>query len=296
MPGSTAFTEEEVAALVPGPGSMIWRYGSDPRALGAAPYALLLQIAHPTVAAGVSQFSDYKRAPFGRLLRSIDYLVVMVFGGPQAAARTARTLREMHTRISGVAPDGRPYHALEPEAWAWVHITLGDAAMAGIQHFGRPMTDAERAQFYSEWRTMGRLVGVGDDDLPADWSGYREYLDRMVAERLEDSDTVQEFLRYIRREVRCPLPMLDGPVWRLAWAPAGEAFWVATLGLLPPQLRDRFGVRWTPARERQFQALGAVSRAATPLLPAINRVYSPEKVLRWRHDAIAREYLGAGEG
>ena len=284
-------TDEEVAALVPAPGSMIWRCGGDPRSLGAAGYALLLQIAHPTVAAGVSQFSDYQRDPLGRLLRSIDYLMLMVFGGPDAAVRTARTLRLMHRRIKGTAADGHRYHALEPEAWAWVHATLGDAALAGTQHFARPLAPAERAQFYSEWRAMGRLLGIGERDLPGDWRGYREYFDLMVADRLEDSDTVQEFLTYLRRDVRCPLARLDGPVWRLAWAPAGELAWTATVGLLPPQLRERFGVHWTPARQTRFQALGALARAAQPLMPAVNRLYSPENVLRWRRGSIEREYL-----
>ena len=138
---------------------------------------------------------------------------------------------------------------------------------------------------------MGGLLGVREPDLPVDWRGYREYFDRMVAERLEDSDTVREFLRYLRRDVRCPLPLLDGRVWRLAWAPAGELAWAATVGLLPPELRERFGVRWTGARETQFQALGALARAAGPLMPAVNRVYSPENVLRWRRASIEREYL-----
>jgi uncharacterized protein (DUF2236 family) len=293
---ATLLMDQEVAALVPGPGSMVWRCGSDPRSLGAAGYALLLQIAHPTVAAGVSQFSDYQSNPFGRLLRSIDYLMLMVFGGPDAAAKTARTLREMHKGINGTTADGRPYHALEPEAWAWVHATLGDAALAGIEHFARRLDDSQRAQFYSEWRTMGRLLNVGERELPADWSGYRAYFERMVAVRLEDSETVQDFLAYLRRGVRCPVPLLDGRAWRLAWAPAGELFWVATVGLLPAELRDRFGVRWTRAREAQFLALGALSRAASPLIPAVNRVYSPENLLRWRRDSIEREYLARPTG
>jgi uncharacterized protein (DUF2236 family) len=285
------FSDEEAAALVPGPGSMIWRRGGDPRALGAAGYALLLQIAHPTVAAGVSQFSDYRNDPLGRLLRSVDYLMLMAFGGPDAAVKTARTLREKHKRIRGRTADGRRYHALEPGAWAWVHATLGDAAIAGIEHFAGPMTDAERAQFYAEWRTMGRLLGVADRDLPSDWNGYREYFGRVVAEHLEDSETVQDFLDYLRRDVRPPLRLLAGPVWRLAWAPAGHVSWVAAVGLLPPELRDRFGVRWTRRCEHEFQALGAVSRAAGPLIPVVNLVYSPERILRWRRDAIERQYL-----
>jgi uncharacterized protein (DUF2236 family) len=281
----------DLAALVPGPGSMIWRHASDPRILAAAAYGLLLQLAHPTVADGVREHSVYQRDPIGRLLRSTDYLTVMCFGGPDAALRTARTLRQMHKRINGIGCDGRRYHAFEPEAWAWVHVTLADAMIAGNRHFARPMPDLERERFYAEWRAVGALVHVGENDLPDDWAGYRDYFDRMVADRLDDNDQVQAFLAFIRREVLSPLPLFDGRPWRVVWAPFGHLFWLATVGLLPPELRERFGVRWTAVREREFRALAAASRATTPLMPAATRIVSPENILRWRRDHIEREYL-----
>jgi uncharacterized protein (DUF2236 family) len=284
-------SERDLATIVPGPGSMIWRHAGDPRILAAAAYGLLLQLAHPTVAHGVREHSVYQRDPVRRLLRSTDYLAVMCFGGPDAALRTARTLREMHKRIKGVAPDGRRYHAFEPEAWAWVHITLGDAMIAGNRHFARPMSDDERESFYSEWRAVGSLVRVGERDLPGDWAGYRDYFDRMVAERLEDNDQVQRFLAFIRRGIRSPLPMLDGRAWRVAWTPFGELFWLVTVGLLPPELRERFGVHWTAVREGEFRALAAASRATTPLMQAVTPVISPDNILRRRREAIEREYL-----
>jgi uncharacterized protein (DUF2236 family) len=279
--------ERDLAALVPGAGSMIQRHASDPRILAAAAYGLLLQLAHPTVADGVREHSLYQRDPIGRLLRSTDYLTVMCFGGPDAALRTARTLRQMHQRIKGIGSGGRRYHAFEPEAWAWVHVTLGDAMIAGNRHFARPMPDDERERFYAEWRAVGAIVQVGENDLPDDWAGYSAYFDRMVADRLDDNDQVQQFLAFIRRDVRSPLPLLDGRPWRVAWSPFGRLFWLATVGLLPAELRERFGVRWTAVREGEFQALAAASRATTPLMPAVTRIVSPEHILRWRRDAIA---------
>jgi uncharacterized protein (DUF2236 family) len=78
----------------------------------------------------------------------------MCFGGPDAALRTARTLRQMHQRIKGISPGGRRYHAFEPEAWAWVHVTLGDAMIAGNRHFARPMPDDERERFGVRWTAV----------------------------------------------------------------------------------------------------------------------------------------------
>src|SRR5919109_5401248 len=98
----------------------------------------------------------------------------------------------------------------------------------------------------------------------------------MVAERLEDNDEVQGFLAFIQREVRPPLPLLSGSAWRVAWAPLGHLFWLMTVGLLPSSLRERFGVRWTFAREHEFRALARASRLTTPLMPVMTRVISPE--------------------
>jgi uncharacterized protein (DUF2236 family) len=274
--------EADLVALIPGAGSMIRRYAGDPRVLAASAYALVLQLAHPTVADAVREHSVYRRDPIGRLLRSTDYLVGMCFGTLDAALRTAWSLRETHKRIKGVAPDGRSYHALEPEAWAWVHVTLADAMIAGTRAFASPMSDDERERFYTEWCGVGRLVRVREADLPGDWAGYGEYFDRMVAERLQDNDQVQDFLAFIQREIRSPLPMLGGLPWRVAWAPFGHLFWLTTVGLLPPVLRERFGVRWTFARDREFRALAAASRLTTPVMPVVTRVVSPEHVLRWR--------------
>ena len=67
------------------PGSVTWRYASDARAMLGAGAALLLQVAHPTVAAGVRGHSDFERDPWGRLLRTLDFVNLLIYGGPDAA-------------------------------------------------------------------------------------------------------------------------------------------------------------------------------------------------------------------
>jgi uncharacterized protein (DUF2236 family) len=160
---------------------------------------LLLQVAHPTVAAGVREHSDFERDPWGRLWRTLDFVNLFIYAGPEAAARTGRALREMHRSIKGVAPDGRRYHALEPKAYAWVHATLCEAILGSHRLFGQRMRRDEVPAFYDEWRALGRLLGVRDSDLPEDWAGFRRYFDDMVDERLEDNDVVQKVIGTLRR-------------------------------------------------------------------------------------------------
>src|SRR5437588_5248033 len=146
-------------ALVPRPGSITWRRASDARLLIAAGYALLLQVSHPTVGAGVSEHSEFRRDPWGRLLRTLDYTYTMVYGGPAAAGEMGRRIRSMHARIRGRRPDGRRYNALEAEPYAWVHATLAQAIVSAHERFARPLSPAERARFWREWRAMGRMLG-----------------------------------------------------------------------------------------------------------------------------------------
>ena len=69
-------------------------------------YPLLLQVAHPTVGAGVRDYSDFERRPWNRLLRTIDYVTLLVYGGGDAAP-AGRRLRELHKRFKGTREDGR---------------------------------------------------------------------------------------------------------------------------------------------------------------------------------------------
>src|SRR5436305_3979725 len=107
-------------ALVPAPDSITWQRAGDGRLLMAAGYALLLQVSHPTVGAGVSEHSNFRSDPWGRLLRTLDFTCTMVYGGPEAACEMGGRIRTMHGRIKGTRPDGRRYDALEPGAYAWV--------------------------------------------------------------------------------------------------------------------------------------------------------------------------------
>ncbi len=273
---------EKARALVPGPGSITWRRAGDARLMVGAGYALLLQVAHPVVGAGVSEHSNFRQDPWGRLVRTLDYTNVMVYGEPDEAVSMGRRVREMHKRIKGVDRHGRRYHALEPEAYAWVHATLADAIVAGHERFGRPMGAAEVAEFWAEWRGLGRLLGVRERDLPEDWPGFRRYFDEMVAERLERTDSVRDVLEALSTPSRPPVDRLPESAWRAVRFPAARMSGLATIGMLPPLLRRRFGLRWTRAQELELRAVGAASRGATPLMPAGLRRMGPAWLNRRR--------------
>lgn len=278
-------TDAELDEIIVGPDSVSWRRTSDARLYLAMLYPLLLQVAHPTVGAGVCDYSDFEHRPWERLLRTIDYVSVLVYGGREAA-RAGRSLRAMHSRIKGVRPDGQRYSALDPEAYAWVHATLIDTYVSGHARFGSPLSREETERFYGEYRRLGRLIGVREHDLPPTWGAFRWYFQRMLEQELEPTESVGQVLRMIR-DVPAPPAPLPNPVWRALRIPASRALWLGGIGLLSPAVRRRLGLNWSRLDEAQFRALGGASRALTAVMPERLQITGPAQ-LRWRRKEIGQ--------
>jgi uncharacterized protein (DUF2236 family) len=278
-------SQDQVPELVPRPGSIVWRAAGDGRLLPTAGYALLLQVAHPTVGAGVAEHSDFTADPWGRLLRTLDYVHGSIYGGAALAGDIGRRVRAMHRNIKGVRPDGEPYHALEPRAYAWVHATLASAILDGHRVLGLRLRPDEEEDFWQGWRRLGRLVGVRDRDLPARWRDFAPYFSRMVDEELRDTETVQVVLESLARPIPPPVSGLPPGLWSTVRLPVGRHVRLLTTGLLPAALRERFGIEWTALHERAFRLLAAASRASGPLMIGPLREFGPH-YLRWRRTAL----------
>jgi uncharacterized protein (DUF2236 family) len=286
---------EEYAELTPRPGSPVWRAFNDVRLLSAAGYATLLQVAHPTVGHGVHQYSSFTKDPWGRLLRTLDYVHGTVYGGPELAGSIGRRVREMHTTIKGERPDGSRYSAMEPDAFAWVHATLAASIYEGRRVFAAPMTVREKEDFWEQWLRVGRLVGVRARDLPSSYSGFDDYFDETVRDVLEWTPAVPEVLETLAR-AKPPavpdLPRLPRPVWNVLRMPMALQLRVTTVGMLPDEARRKLGVQLSAGERATFRMITAASRASTPLIRGPLAEFGPAYV-RWRSEALARGDVAA---
>ncbi|MGN6168911.1 MAG: oxygenase MpaB family protein [Solirubrobacteraceae bacterium] len=278
--------DDEIDGLIVGPQSVTWQFTSDVRLLLAPLYALLLQVAHPTVAAGVWDHSDFERRPWDRLMHTFDFLLVLQYGGPEAVA-AGRRVRELHEGIEGVRADGQHYRALDRGAYAWVHSTLIETYVRAHQHFGRPMTREQSERFYQEFVGLGRLVGVREDDLPSSWSGFRTYFDHMAAHELGPNETVDHVLAAVRKPASPGLRFVPELLWRVLRLPPTRLAYLGGVGLMPASLRERLQVGWNRRDEVEFRLIAASSRALDPVLPAALKTLGPTE-LRWRRREIAR--------
>ena len=282
----------EWAELAPTPGSPVWRAFNDVRLLSTSGYATLLQVAHPTVGHGVHQYSSFSKDPWGRLLRTLDYVHGTVYGGPELAGTIGKRVREMHRSIKGVRPDGERYHAMEPDAFAWVHATLAASIVHGHRLFAKPMTDAEAEAFWAQWLQVGRLVGVRARDLPATWAEFGPYFDATVADVLEWTPAVPEVLDTLANAAPPNVPGMSDGAWRMLRKPLSSQLYLTTVSLLPPVLRTRLGLVLTTSQKRSFRMLTATSRAAGPVVRGPLKEFGPSYV-RWRRKALARGDVAA---
>lgn len=274
--------------LLVGPDSICWRFASDVRLNLVMLYPLLLQVAHPTVAAGVRDFSDFEHHPYERLLATFDYLSLLVYGGEDAIA-AGRRLRALHGRFTGIREDGERYSALEPGAYAWVHATLLHAFVVGHAHFGRPMKPDQVGQFYREYRGLGRLIGVRWCDLPPTWPSFVDYFHRVCNTELGCNESVRRVMQALKlAEPVLPMP---GPLWSVVRIPARRAVWLGGFGLMAPPLRRRLEIGWSLRDELGFQTLGRLTRLMTPALPERLQVTGPAQ-LSARREAIDAGPLG----
>jgi uncharacterized protein (DUF2236 family) len=258
-----------------GPGSMVWRVNGETAMLFGSGRALLMQIAHPMVAAGVADHSDFRADAFSRLWRTLDAVLTVAFGDTRQAEAAADRVTQVHRRVSGMR-SGEPYRALDPELLLWVHATLVDSALVTYRGFVGPIDPADEERYHQEMKRFAVAFQVPSELLPADLAAFRRYLAQTVA-GLEVSVEARRLAEGILS------PPVRGPL-----VPARGLLRLAAVGLLPPAVRGRFGLAWSPLRERELSLAAAAVRRTLPALPA--------KVRRWPHARLAEARLSPNMG
>lgn len=273
-----------------GPDSLAWLHAGDNLQLLMAGTTLILQTGHPVVGAWVDDHSIFRDDPWGRLRRTTEWGMRLLYGGPGRAQQAGRDLRELHRDIKGTDTHGRSYFALDPEAYTWVHMTTYYAMVMTERLFGeRPLTGDEQARLYAEWCQQGRVLGIRDQDMPPDLPAFWRYFDVMVTDRLEDTPMARYLLDEASARIRKPpqLSWLPEPVWQAGYSRLGNLGRLVTMATLPPAMRAKMGLAWTPKHARRFRRLQRMVRTSLPVLPRRLRYMPPARQALPRRPAAA---------
>lgn len=253
-----------------GPASMTWRVDREAAIFLGAGRALLLQLAHPWVAAGISEHSRTLDDPIGRFHQTFETVFTMVFGTLDSALAKARRLHRRHGAVTGSLPQaaggfaaGSAYRANEVKALVWVHATLVETALLTHDLVLPALTNSEREKYWAEARLFAALFGVRQSDLPSDWAAFAGYNEAMSAAEVL---TVTPAARQIAEQIFLKRATgLRAPKWYLA----------LTAYLLPERLREEFGLSFGEAEQRSAKLALARIRRLYSRLPMRLRAVGP---------------------
>jgi uncharacterized protein (DUF2236 family) len=249
------------------PDMMIWQVDREMVLLLAGARALLMQLAHPKVAAGIAEHSHFSGDPLGRLRRTMSAMWSIVFDETPAACASLEQVKSVHRRIHGIIspaeplPFGTRYDALDSELLFWVHATLIDSAMVAYDFFVKPFAPDEKSNYYDDSKKLAHLFEIPETVVPGSLADFDKYLQNMLA---GNEIVVGPTARSLGKEILYPSP------WILK--PAAPLLRLVTAGLLPERLREGYGVCWNHAKENSFRLIAKGVRHLLPFVPGSLRI------------------------
>jgi uncharacterized protein (DUF2236 family) len=223
--------------------------------------AILLQVADPTVAAGVARHSDFATRPLLRLRTTLSFVYAVVFGSADQGATVRAMVDRAHAPVPG---------AIDPGLQLWVAATLYRTGSDVDERIWGPLDPASAERVYRENAVLGTALQMPHELWPEDLTAFRTYWDDRVA-RLE----VTADARGVARDLLHPTAL---PWWLRPGMPLVR---LLTAGLLPPRMREEYGLPWSRLRERRFE------RVFGSLAAVYRRL--PRRIRHWP----MRHYLGS---
>jgi uncharacterized protein (DUF2236 family) len=210
--------------------------------------ALLMQVAHPKVAAGVAEHSSFRDGKRQRLLRTLKPTLAIVFGTRAQAREATAAINAVHSRVVGPG-----YSAGDPELLFWVLATLIDTALLMHARCLGPLSDRDVEAYYQDMLTAGELLGVRRDRAPADIAAFRAYMESSLPQ-LEVTDEARAIAAGLF--AGRGLAMVGG--WALR---------EMTAALLPSDLAQAYGMSESASRSAVTRWVGLASRVVLPHVP-----------------------------
>lgn len=263
-----------------GPESVTWRVHTDPLMFVAGVRALYLQSLYPRAMWGVAQNSDVRDDTWGRLQRTVDYVLATTFGTEEDAERAAARVRRIHATLRAVDHDtGEEYGVDAPDALLWVHCAEVDSYLAVTRRSGLRLTDAEADRYLDEQRGRASRVGLDPADVPGSRAELEAYFTE-IRPRLRATPEAHASARFL---LAPPMPLwLSISPARVAYAGLSALCFAA----LPPWARRMYGVPTVPGSEFGTTAALIALRQTIGRVPPRNEselVIEARRIMREHH-------------
>jgi uncharacterized protein (DUF2236 family) len=257
----------------PPQGGVTWQLAGERLGLLAWPRAILLQIAHPLIAAGVAAHSRFRAspwAPYVRLHATTKAMRRLTFGTDEEARAALDGILRIHDRVHGALGAtvgghraGTSYTAHDPTLLLWVHATLIDSYVRVLADVLGPFGQMDFDRYCAESAGLAIALGARDADVPRRWDALQRYMEaEFTGGRIAVGAEARELARAVLH------PSLGWMLW-----PIPRAVELITLGSLPEALRAQYGFVWSDAYEQRRQRALAFIRGA--------RTRLPDRLARW---------------
>jgi uncharacterized protein (DUF2236 family) len=245
-------------ALPLGRKSLVWRYFGDNRMYLIGPRPAVLQNMLAELGQGVLDHSVFFDDTAARVKRSLPPIFMTVYGSDDD--HPGRQVRDFHHQIKGDMPDGKRYHALEPETYYWAHATFVEQVLYFADTFVKRLTEDEKQQIYLESKTWYRRYGVSERSMPAQYADFQRYWDHMLDRVVVAHPTAKYGVGYVTKGF--PRPKGVPPLmWRVVAVVFNPLAAFLTTGGLPPQARRLLNLPWSARQERRYQRFAALWRS-----------------------------------
>ncbi len=238
--------------------------------------ALLIGALEPLTYTGTMLSTRSGDRPFERLARTAKIQETVFLGTREEADEALAKVRRVHESIKGTLPDaagahpaGAPYSALDPELMLWTLAVIADSGREMYETLVRPLSEAERENLWQDYVRFGELFDLPRSEMPGSYREFKEWWDgRLASPDLQATEHGLEM---------APLVAFRQPVPAAARGNLAVQNHIIK-GTLPPRVREIFGIRWSAAHERSFQAIAATHRRA--------RRFFPRPMRRGRNDVF----------
>jgi uncharacterized protein (DUF2236 family) len=231
--------------------------------------AILMQLAHPLIAAGVTGHSAFQGSATqaaARAHHTVRAMLALTYGDDARRKAALDKIRGIHRLVNGTLaagvgpfPAGTRYSAEDPALLLWVHVTLLDSTVDVYRRLVGPLAPAELDQYCVE--SLPTLFELGGDPAtaPRTWNDVRAYVADLEASGVLATNAAT---RALADRVLWPRGL-----WMMALGPMNRA---VTIALLSPAIRSVYGYEWSAAQDarvaRFMRTLAAVRRVAPSFL------------------------------
>lgn len=233
-------------------GSAIRRISSEPCIGLLLQRALVMEVAHAKVGAGVQHHSLFRDQPYRRFLSTMDVALRLVWGGDQVGRRAAQQVYRFHDHVNGELPEpnaawpqGDHYTAHDASLLLWVWATLVDTTECAFERWVRPLGPEERNGYYRDMTSFATFFGIPASMVPADRDAFGDYYESVIdGDELTPTPTSAAMIRDV--------------LWYRHWnvpAAAVRPLRVLSIGTLDPRIRDRFDLQLSAEDDRLFKRL-----------------------------------------